>query len=103
MNPIQEFFNLFYHLDFVSLSITIFAGALWAYLSRNWEIDKRTLFVILSLYSPLLIGRILYTATSGEEPNTLASIYYLVYFASAFLTRKYLHGTLTDSAARSED
>jgi hypothetical protein len=98
MNPVQAFFNLFYTIDFVSITLTIAAGAMWAILFKDWEIDKRTVFLIASLYIPLLVGRVLYTVTSGEEvQTTYASIYYTIYFGSAILTRRLLHGRIVDS------
>lgn len=96
---LQDFFNLFTQVDFVSIGLTLISGAIWGLMFKNWEMDKRTVFVLVSLYLPLLIGRILYTiSTPATEAGYLSLLYYSLYFLGAFLTRKIVHGRIVDSS-----
>lgn len=98
MNPLEAFFSLFLDISPVSIIVTLVAGAIWAAIFHDWEIDKRTIFLALSFYAPLLIGRLLYILTTGTVIGSgyIGFTYFLIYFIGAALTRKVLRGKIAD-------
>lgn len=98
MSPLEQFFNLFITVDPISIVVTLIAGAIWALIFHDWEIDKRTLFLALGFYAPFLVGRLLYVLTAGTVVGSgyIGIFYILLYFVGAALTRKVLRGKISD-------
>lgn len=83
-------------LDPLNVVLIIFSGALWAFLFREWQIDRRTVMLAITFFVPLTIGRFIYVAAGGQivDSGLRGTIYFIIYFISAALTRWTLRGRI---------
>jgi hypothetical protein len=98
----QEFFALFATVDPLGILVTLVAGIIWAFIFREWQIDKRTVVLAIAFYAPLLVGRLLYVLTEGTVVGSgyIGFLFFIIYFLGAIIGRKFFHGKVWDNIER---
>ncbi len=83
-------------LDPINLVLVIVSGVAWSIIFREWEIDRRTVILAITFFVPLTIGRLVYVAAGGEiyDSGLRGTIFFILYFISAALTRWVLRGRM---------